>query len=49
LCVGFSYSEPEELSAAWQSRAQDFFGGFHALGQCLGCGSMVEIASFECA
>jgi hypothetical protein len=49
LCVGCSYSDPEELEPAWPGRAQDFFGGFHVVGQCLRCGSIVEIASFECA
>jgi hypothetical protein len=49
LSAGFSYSEPAELEAAWSGRAQDFFGGFHVVGQCLRCGAIVEIASFECA
>lgn len=49
LCVGFSYSEPEELGAEWPGRAEDFFGGFHVAGQCVRCGSVIEIGSFECA
>lgn len=49
LCVGFSYSEPEKLEQTWPGRAQDFFGGFHLVGQCLRCGSIIEIFSFECA
>jgi hypothetical protein len=49
LCVGFSYSSPEGLEEAWSERAQDFFGSFHIVGQCLHCGSIIEIFSFECA
>jgi hypothetical protein len=49
LCAGFSYSEPGELAEQWPGRAQDFFGGFHLLGQCRRCGEFAEIASFECA
>jgi hypothetical protein len=49
LCAGFSYSEPGELAESWPGRAQDFFGGFHLLGQCRQCRALAEIASFECA
>lgn len=49
LSAGFSYSDPGYLIAKWPGSAQEFFGGFHLLGQCQRCRAVVEIVSFECA
>jgi hypothetical protein len=47
--ANFHYDGVEDFNGEMRKRPQDFFDGLDIVGMCTGCGSLVEITSFECA